>query len=77
MDKYLLIDNGGTQIKYALAYEDGSIILSPRKLISPTEKISRRKIPIPINTTPTNFGLFFTPKILPIKAEKIGKYVEY
>lgn len=26
MDKYLLIDNGGTQIKYALAYEDGSII---------------------------------------------------
>lgn len=26
MDKYLLIDNGGTQIKYALAYEDGKII---------------------------------------------------
>ena len=26
MNKYLLIDNGGTQIKYALAYEDGTLI---------------------------------------------------
>ena len=26
MKKYLLVDNGGTQIKYALAYEDGTIL---------------------------------------------------
>lgn len=29
---------------HVLTYEDGSIILSPRKLISPTEKISREQI---------------------------------